>query len=203
MMTIHRIPEGTVGAEPIALHGGSAMNLVGRLSAALLVVGVAALDAQAQSQDGQSTAVKMSAVPQTPEWRQLTSLVGNWEGVIEEGEKTMPATVEVRVTGDGSAIMHVMDKGGPHEMVTMIHPDGKRLLATHYCAAHNQPRMALVPSPDAKQVAFSFVDGTNIGPGEEHMRRVVFTFVDSDHHEEAWTSSGSPKATVFKFSRKK
>jgi hypothetical protein len=107
------------------------------------------------------------------------------------------------MTGDGSAIMHVMDKGGPHEMVTMIHPDGKRLLATHYCAAHNQPRMALVPSAAANQVAFSFVDGTNIGPGEEHMRSVVFTFVDADHHEEAWTSSGSPKASVFKYTRKK
>ena len=178
------------------------MNLAGRLSAALLV-GVLAPGALAQTQDSQSAAVKMSAVPQTLEWQQLTSLVGNWEGVVEQDGKTLPAIVEVRMTGDGSAIMHVMDKGGPYEMVTMIHPDGKRLLATHYCAAHNQPRMALVPSPDAKQVAFSFVDGTNIGPGDEHMRSVVFTFVDADHHDEAWTSSGSPKAAVFKFTRKK
>ena len=107
------------------------------------------------------------------------------------------------MTGGGSAIMHVMDKGGPYEMVTMIHPDGKRLLATHYCAARNQPRMALVPSAAANQVAFSFVDGTNIAPGEEHMRSVVFTFTDADHHEEAWTSSGSPTAAVFKYARKK
>ena len=99
--------------------------------------------------------------------------------------------------------MHVMDKDTPHEMVTMFHPDGERLLATHYCAAHNQPRMALVPSKAANQVAFSFVDGTNIGPGEEHMRSVVFTFIDADHHEEAWTSSGSSKPGVFKFARKK
>ena len=120
--------------------------------------------------------MKMSAVPQTPEWQRMKSLVGIWEGTVAMEGKQVPATVEVRMTGDGSAIMHVMDKGGPHEMVTMIHPDGKRLLATHYCAAHNQPRMALVPSSAAGQVAFSFVDGTNIGPGEEHMRSVVFTF---------------------------
>jgi hypothetical protein len=63
--------------------------------------------------------------------------------------------------------------------------------------------MALVPSAAANQVAFSFVDGTNIGPGEEHMRSVVFMFADADHHEEAWTSSGSPKASVFKYTRKK
>jgi hypothetical protein len=88
-------------------------------------------------------------------------------------------------------------------MVTMIHPDGKRLLATHYCAAHNQPRMALVPSAAPNQVAFTFVDGTNIGPGETHMQGVIFTFVDADHHEEAWSSSGGGAAMVFKFARKK
>jgi hypothetical protein len=173
------------------------------LSAALLIVGITSLGAQAQGQGGKAPEMKMSSVPQTPEWQRLKALVGNWEGAVDMDGKPMTATVEVRMTGDGSAIMHVMDKGGPHEMVTMIHPDGKRLLATHYCAAHNQPRMALVPSAAANQVAFSFVDGTNIGPGEEHMRGVVFTFVDADHHEEAWTSSGSSKASVFKYARKK
>jgi hypothetical protein len=179
------------------------MKRICSFSTVLLVVGVAALGMQARAQDRQTAAKKMSSVPQTPEWQRMKSLVGNWEGFMEEGGKKLPATVEVRMTGDGSAIMHVMDKGGPHEMVTMIHPDGRRLLATHYCAAHNQPRMALVPSSVASQVAFSFVDGTNIGPGEEHMRSVVFTFLDADHHEEAWTSSGSPTPAVFKYARKK
>jgi hypothetical protein len=146
---------------------------------------------------------KPSVVPQTPEWQKLKSLVGQWEGVFEEGGKQMPATADVRMTGDGSAIVHVMGRDTPYEMVTMIHPDGKRLLATHYCAAHNQPRMALVPSKAPNQVSFEFVDGTNIGPGESHMKGVVFTFVDADHHEEAWTSSAGPGAAVFKYTRKK
>jgi len=179
------------------------MTPVRTLFAALLVAAVASTGAQAQSKEGQSAPMKMSSVPQTAEWQRLKTLVGNWEGTMEEGGKTMPATVEVRMTGDGSAIMHVLGKDSPYEMVTMIHPDGKRLLATHYCAAHNQPRMALVPPAAANQIAFSFVDGTNIGPGEEHMRGVVFTFVDADHHEEAWTSSGSSKPALFRFARKK
>jgi len=175
------------------------------LSTALLIVALAVpgARAQAQAQGAKPPEMKMSAVPQTPEWQRLKALVGNWEGTMEEGGKSMPATAEVRMTGGGSAIMHVLGKDSPYEMVTMIHADGKRLLATHYCAAHNQPRMALVPSAKANQVAFSFVDGTNIAPGEEHMRSVVFTFVDADHHEEEWTSSGSPKPGVFKFARKK
>jgi hypothetical protein len=173
------------------------------LVAALCVAGAMAADVQAQGQAAQAPAMKMSTVPQTPEWQRLKTLVGSWEGTMDEGGQTMPATVEVRMTGDGSAIMHVLGKDGPYEMVTMIHPDGKRLLATHYCAAHNQPRMALVPSKAANQVAFSFIDGTNIAPGDEHMRSVVFTFTDADHHEEWWTSSGSAKPAIFKFARKK
>jgi hypothetical protein len=156
-----------------------------------------------QGDKGQEGKSKPSVVPQTPEWQKLKSMVGQWAGTMEEGGQQMPATVEVRMTGDGSAIMHIMGKDSPYEMVTMIHPDGKRLLATHYCAAHNQPRMALVPSKSANQVAFDFVDGTNIGPGEGHMKSVVFTFTDADHHEEAWTSSGGSGAAIFKFSRKK
>jgi hypothetical protein len=92
----------------------------------VLLVGVATLGAQAQDK---GTEMKMSAVPQTAEWQKLRSLVGNWEGVVGEAGKKLLATVEVRMTGDGSAIMHLMGRDTPHEMVTMFHPDGKRLLA--------------------------------------------------------------------------
>lgn len=146
---------------------------------------------------------KKSVVPQTSEWKKLTSLTGEWEGVMDMDGKPMATKLTIRMTGDGSAIMHLMDKDSPHEMLTMIHPDGKRLLATHYCSLHNQPRMAMVPSKAPNQVAFEFVDGTNIGPGEGYMKGIVFTFIDADHHEEAWTNSLSPAASVFKYTRKK
>ncbi len=172
-----------------------------RLALSCLVVALAGLAPAAVAQTkGES---KSSVVPQTAEWQMLKSLVGRWEGFMEEGGQKMPATVEVRMTADGSAIMHLMGKDTPYEMVTMIHPDGKRLLATHYCAAHNQPRMALVPSKAPNQVAFAFVDGTNIGPGDGHMTGVVFTFIDADRHEEAWTSSSGPGPAVFKLARPK
>jgi hypothetical protein len=75
---------------------------------------------------------KKSVVPQTSEWKKITSLTGEWEGVMDMNGKPMATKLEIRMTGDGSAIMHLMDKDSPNEMVTMIHPDGKRLLATHY-----------------------------------------------------------------------
>jgi hypothetical protein len=175
------------------------MRGVMRLCVVVLLAGFVAVASSAQNTGEE----KASVVPQTPEWQKLKSLVGQWEGFMDAGGKQLPAMVEVRMTGDGSAIMHVMDKDGPYEMVTMIHPDGKRLLATHYCAAHNQPRMAMVPAKAPNQVAFQFVDGTNIGPGDTHMMGVVFTFIDADHHEETWTSSPGPGAAVFKYTRKK
>jgi hypothetical protein len=175
------------------------MTRVIRYGVVLTVLGVVAAVALTAGQDEG----KKSVVPQTAEWKKLTSLVGQWEGYYVEGGKQMPATVEARMTGDGSAIMHLMGKDTQYEMVTIIHPDGKRLLATHYCAAHNQPRMAMVPSKAPNQIAFEFIDGTNIGPGDSHMKGVVFTFVDADHHEEAWTSSGGAGAMVFKYTRKK
>lgn len=177
------------------------MNRLRLSFVALLLVGASAIAAQPQGKPEMQ--MKASAVPNTPEWQRLRSLVGAWEGFIEEGGKKSPATLDVRITGDGSAIVHVMAPGTPQEMVTMIHPDGKRLLATHYCAAHNQPRMALVPAKAPNQVAFNFVDGTNIAPGDTHITGVVFTFVDADHHDEAWTGTDGGAPTVFKFTRKK
>lgn len=166
-----------------------------------VLIPLALLAVVAVAGQGQEKGPASSTVAQSPEWQKLKSLVGQWQGTMEEGGQQLPATAEVRLTGDGSALMHVMGKDSPYEMVTMIHPDGKRLLATHYCAAHNQPRMANVPAKAPNQVAFDFIDGTNIAKGDNHMRGVVFTFVDADHHEEAWTSTSG--VGLFKFTRKK
>jgi hypothetical protein len=170
----------------------------------LLIVAPAGIDTAAAQ--GKVGSMGLQPLPQTPEWQRLRSLVGPWEGWADEGGKKTDARADVRMTGDGSAIMHVLGRDTPYEMVTMFHPDGARLLATHYCAAHNQPRMALVPTQAPNQLAFEFVDGTNIVPGDSHMLRLVITFVDADHHDEAWTSqskgtTGPP--TVFHFTRKK
>ncbi len=180
--------------------------LAATLALGLILVGApggVATTARAQEQPG---GMAFRPLPQTPEWQKLRSLVGMWEGWVEEGGKKSDTRVEVRMTGDGSAIMHVLDRDTPHEMVTMFHPDGARLLATHYCAAHNQPRMALVPAQAPDQLAFEFVDGTNIAPGDGYMRRLVITFRDADHHDEAWTfqaKGGTMPATVFHYTREK
>ncbi len=170
------------------------------------VVAFTILVPAARAADEHEHDMKHRAVEQTPEWQKLTTLAGAWTGNVDMDGKKLDATVEIRMTGGGSALMHVLGKDGPYEMVTMFHPDMKRILATHYCAAHNQPRMALVPSKDPNVLSFAFVDGTNIGPGDGYMGKLVITFVDADHHDETWTymSGGKEMApSVFHFTRKK
>lgn len=57
----------------------------------------------------------------------------------------------------------------------MFHPDRSDPMATHYCAAHNQPRVILVSGGDPNKLVFKFKDGTNIDPGAGHMNQVAFT----------------------------
>ena len=146
-----------------------------------------------------------SVVKPNANFDKLKALAGDWEGTMIEGTYNLPSRAVVSVVSDGSAVMQDLAPGTPHEMITMFHTDGSDLLATHYCAGHNQPRMKLVPGNDPKVVFFDFMDGTNIAPGDGHMQSVKFTFVDADHHYEDWGYNDNGKITTahFEFHRKK
>ena len=160
-----------------------------------LVLAVAALTVAAVAQEHEH----MTPAKTSPQFDLIKKLVGKWEGTFGGH----PSTAEFRLTGGGSAIMEVMAAGTPYEMVTMYHMDGDRFLATHYCAAHNQPRMAAVSSSDPKTVEFKYVDGTNIVAGDVHMDTVKMTIADADHHTELWTSdnNGKSESMAFDFHR--
>src|SRR5215813_10699290 len=139
-----------------------------------VVLTVAAISAAAQSNTQNS-------------FNLMKSLAGTWEGKNQMGDLV---GVSYRMTGGGSALMSEISTSKPghnDDMISMIHLDNGRLLLTHYCSAGNQPRMAATVSPDGKSVTFDFVDGTNItGVQPGHMRRVIFTFIDDNHHTEEW-----------------
>lgn len=119
----------------------------------------------------------------TPDFERLKTLVGRWEGTSPEG--TVVSTF--RMTADGSAIMNFLFPDTPKEMLTVFHPDGANIMATHYCAMHNQPRIVAEPSSDPKVLSFKFKDVTNLTSAKEgHIEGLVITFTDADHHTEAW-----------------
>src|SRR5262249_24701218 len=141
-----------------------------------------------------------------PALEPFKALAGKWTGKMQVGSgQTHEAAVTYKVTSAGSAVVETLDPGGPHEMVTMIHPDGDGLMLTHYCAIGNQPRMKAKASPH--KVEFKFVDATNLKSANDmHMHDVSYTFVDKDTLKSEWTNyvSGKPgEKAVFEFKRAK
>lgn len=148
-----------------------------------------------------------SAVAPNASFDKMKSLDGAWVGSMVEAGKDYPATTRFMMVSDGSALMAWLGEGTPEEMITIFHMDGTDLIATHYCAAHNQPRFTAVPGGgNPNHIVFKFKDGTNIGPHDGHMQEVAFTFDGADHHTEDWTYIDAKGATTvghFDFKRKK
>ena len=87
----------------------------------------------------------------------------------------------------------------------MFHMDGGDLLATHYCAVHNQPRMRATRGHDANVVTFEFKDASNLSsPEAGHIAEIKFTVIDATHHVEEWTfeSAGKRETRRLEFERK-
>jgi hypothetical protein len=138
-----------------------------------------------------------------PAWEKLKTLGGTWQGTVEG----KPVSVTYSLVSNGTALMESLTGEHDTHMVTMYHPDGGTVLATHYCAAGNQPRMrAQAAAGAAQSLDFQFVDATNVsGSTGEVMRRLVVTFQGPDHFTQAWTSSagGKEQTTDFVYTRKK
>jgi len=134
----------------------------------------------------------------------IKSLAGEWTGKTSDGT---PVKVTYEVVSGGSAVVETLRPGDEATMVTVYHADGDSILVTHYCAMNNQPRMrAKAPSDNPKELAFSFVDVTNLSkPDEGHMSGLTLTFEDADHFSQAWTwtGPGGGKPEVFRYQRKK
>ena len=143
-----------------------------------------------------------AANPASPAWDSLKSLVGAWQGTAEG----RPVSVSYTLVSNGTALMETLDGGHDANMITMYTPDGASILATHYCAAGNQPRMRAEAAAGGKSLDFRFMDVSNLGGSSgEVMQRLVVTFVDADHFEQQWTSrgkDGKEQTSVFKYTRK-
>ena len=134
----------------------------------------------------------------------MKTLMGSWEGTAREGGTDLPKTTRFQMVAGSTVLAGWLNEGTAHEMVTMFHMDGNNLMATHFCAAHNQPRMVLVSGNDPNQLVFKFKDGTNIHSGSGHMQQVTFIFDGANHHLEDWTyiENGKKQTTRFDFKRK-
>ncbi len=152
--------------------------------------------------------MKMQAEPPSPAFERLKSLAGEWAGTAgTPGDpKSFPTRASIRVVSAGSAVMITTDPGGKYEMVTLIHrDDGGALVATHYCAAQNQPRMRSAAPTDPGRIVFEFVDGTNLAAHPGRMQRLVLLTPDPDRQIQEWTyrEAGKDSTDVFDMKRVK
>ena len=159
-----------------------------------VLLAAVALSGQNQPQNsGKSAAV----------FKQLTSLVGEWEAV-QEG---VAVKETYTVTANGSLLMSETKPADSQPMITMFTVDGDHLIATHYCVAGNQPQMITgVPDDLDKGVTFSLERVTGMKtPDDWHNTGVTLTLDDKDHMTQRWTYlyKGKTGTTVFHYTRKK
>jgi hypothetical protein len=134
-------------------------------------------------------------------FQQLKTLKGSWNVETPNG----PGTITYRVGSAGSIVIEELFPGTPHEMMTIYHLDGDELVATHYCAAGNQPRFKLAPAKAASDAYhFAFTGGSNMKPEDGHIHEGTIKILGPDSVESTWSywEHGEPEQQMtFKMKR--
>ena len=135
-------------------------------------------------------------LPAADAFKQLTSLVGTWEGRFPDGRAH---TVSYRLTAGGSVLVETWTLGPSRESMTLYSIDGGDLIATHYCPQGNQPRLRLVAANDPTRLSFELVDGGNLRvPGKSH-QHAFWLKVDGPSaftRSETYVDNGSTPADI-------
>ena len=130
---------------------------------------------------------KASSTPAQDAFNKLKELAGEWHGRAGDREKGMEATVIYKTTAAGNTVMETLFPGTTHEMVTMYYLEDGKLVLTHYCAAGNQPRMALTKKATPEMLDFNFIGGANISSRRDgHMHAARLRFIGKDALESEW-----------------
>jgi hypothetical protein len=124
----------------------------------------------------------------------IKALVGTWNGHVAKPDGP-PGSVRYELTGGGTTVVERLFPGTDHEMMTVYHLDGDKLMATHYCAMGNQPVMKLEKAT-ASELSFGFVGGTNMDASKDvHIHSGRLRFVEGGGLESEWDVYEGPKQT--------
>ncbi|HEY4640055.1 MAG TPA: hypothetical protein VII75_01805 [Thermoanaerobaculia bacterium] len=133
-------------------------------------------------------------------FNRLAALNGTWQGTVEWN--TRPGKNPIRATyqtiSNGSAVMEnlIMGDTAVPSMTTIYHMDGADLRMTHYCAAHNQPRLKAVMPAQPGSIHFAFVDGTDLAEHPAHVGEFDIRFIDPNHLVLEFTFVNGAKKSV-------
>ena len=126
-------------------------------------------------------------------FERLKSLVGSWEAKTDKG---IVIRVSYRMIAGESALVQSYVTPSGRETLTIFHPDGPRLLATHYCGQGNQPRLKLDAASTAERLVFTFVDATNLTAGAAHLVRLELRLEGAQRYTGIETYDGAGQADV-------
>jgi hypothetical protein len=148
-----------------------------------LIVIAAVMLAAVQLAVVQAAGPKSENAPGPAAYARLKTLAGEWEADTGMGK----AHLSYELIAGGTSLVERETGEKTPAMETVYYLDGDRLLLTHYCMAGNQPRMqARAFNPETGEVAFEFLDATNLKPGGGHMHNVKIRLVDNDHFSAEW-----------------
>jgi len=131
------------------------------------------------------------AAPKTPStWTEDTDagwtamqrgLVGTFTTTTAENRRI---TVSYRLVSKDSALLETFTSSSGKETISVYHRDGKMLLATHYCAQGNQPRLRATEA-SSQRVVFAYADATDVGGDESVMEKLAFVFTPDGFDQES------------------
>jgi hypothetical protein len=108
---------------------------------------------------------------------QLKVIAGEWKST---GTKK-PLAISYREMSAQTVLVEFYGVGSARETLTVFHPDGATLMATHYCAQGNQPRLRL-KRVSGQHWIFAFADATNLPDAKaSHLVRLELELLDPNH----------------------
>lgn len=122
-------------------------------------------------------------------FEKFKSLAGKWKARTEKG---FDAYIYFETVSNGTAVHErFIDEGDKvhSNIVTIYFRDREALMANHFCAMGNQPRLRTTHLAGAlNEMTFSLLDITNLkSPEAPHMYKVTYKFQDVNHMTTIWT----------------
>jgi len=137
----------------------------------------------------------MKPPPRSAEFNRLSQLVGQWEATNSHHPQGEKSAVEYSLSSAGTALVEKLFVGTPHEMVSVYHDVGGKLMMTHYCAMGNAPKLELQKASQ-KEYDFSLANNSGLNDAKEpHMHSLNVKFKSQDKLVQKWTSWKEGKET--------
>ncbi len=127
-------------------------------------------------------------ITHSSDFERMKGLVGAWEGKVDMGHGMETLKVTYEVTSAGNAILERFAAGQSHEMITVYHDRGGRLVMTHYCTLGNQPHMELTnPGETTMKFVLSEKSPGLTSLNEMHMHALTISVEGKDSISHTWT----------------